>query len=114
MLISDWSSDGCSSDLERRRDPTRRGVSMACRRGCTTAGWQQDQRARPPPEAARTPRGRAGDTPPAIATSSNPQQPPAPRALRFGGPAVRDKVGQYVSITLVTVATTKKTKKKNI
>src|SRR3546814_16296801 len=99
MRISDWSSDVCSSDLGARLLPpaaaTRR---VPCwRRACRRAP-------RAPSASARRRAGPAGP-------SSAP--PRLPDRDQIGRASCRDRVCQYVSISVVAVSLKKKNQKHN-
>src|SRR3546814_14341941 len=106
MRISDWSSDVCSSDLPRL-SPNVAGVRG--RMGlCRTAGEPTPAAAAPPyadvTYADVTYAGVTGDP-----SSRIPFMPL--RALReIGRAACRERVGQYVSISVVAVSLQKKKK----
>src|SRR3546814_20206019 len=99
MRIRDWSSDVCSSDLK-----------SAPRR-------PRPPRARKPPLSSKT--GAAGGSPPQPAggqdagEEAEPARAPALRSGQIGRASWRERVSQYVEISVVA-GTLKKNKRHNI
>src|SRR3546814_12424571 len=107
MRISDWSSDVCSSDLRRLRDPCPPGGEPAARRPGRQGGspervnlFQRSHRITPTVAASMT----------ATCSRQSPSgdPPAATDGFEIGRAAGRERVGQYVSISVVAGSFKKK------
>src|SRR3546814_20845759 len=93
MRISDWSSDVCSSDLPDRESTPPYPPGRAVLRRAASEGWRPRSAARPASaHAAIRPRRRP----------------------EIGRASCRERVCQYVSISVVDVSLKKKTIKKQL